>query len=311
MIRQRVHHYNLIKLPMRPLYLLILSLLFTTACSNEPGISELRDTIMAETSTVSGDISVAYINLDNPDDTLFINETMMFHAASTMKTPVMIEAYKQARDGGITIQDPVLVHNTFKSIVDSSEYSIDPNRDSGRELHEKIGELVPMRDIIYNMTILSGNMATNLVIDIVGADNVMQTMRELEANNIEVLRGVEDMLAFREGLNNRTNSLDLAILFEHLANGTAVSPEADADMIEILKDQRFQRMIPALLPEDVVVAHKTGSITGINHDSGIVYLPDGRRYVLVILAGNLENNSDGTQVGAEISRLVYNWFVEQ
>ncbi|MCH8494235.1 MAG: class A beta-lactamase-related serine hydrolase, partial [Balneolales bacterium] len=137
------------------------------------------------------------------------------------------------------------------------------------------------------------------------------TMRELGANNIEVLRGVEDMLAFREGLNNRTNSLDLAILFEHLANGTAVSPEADADMIEILKDQRFQRMIPALLPEDVVVAHKTGSITGINHDSGIVYLPDGRSYVLVILAGNLENNSDGTQVGAEISRLVYNWFVEQ
>jgi beta-lactamase class A len=201
----------------------------------------------------------------------------------------------------------VLVHNTFRSIADGSEYSISAERDSGRDLHERIGELVSMRDIIYNMTILSGNLATNLVIDIVGAENVMRTMKELGANDIQVLRGVEDMLAFERGMNNRTNARDLAILYAHLAMGTAVSPESDADMISILKDQRFREMIPAGLPEGTVVAHKTGSITGIRHDSGVVYLPDGRRYVLVILTSNPVNNDDGYTLGVALSRAVYNW----
>jgi beta-lactamase class A len=277
------------------------------SCNSARDIDDLREAVMAEISAFNGEVGFAFISLDNPKDSLFINADQMFHAASTMKTPVMIEAYRQAWDGGITIQDPVLVHNTFRSIADGSEYSISAERDSGRELHERIGEMVPMRDIIYNMTILSGNLATNLVIDIVGAENVMRTMKDLGANDIQVLRGVEDMLAFERGMNNRTNARDLAILYGHLAEGTAVSVESDADMISILKDQRFREMIPAGLPEGTVVAHKTGSITGIRHDSGIVYLPDGRRYVLVILTRNNENNDDGYALGEAVSRAVYNW----
>jgi beta-lactamase class A len=277
------------------------------SCNSTRDIDDLREAVQAEIDKVNGDVGFAFISLDNPVDSLFINADEMFHAASTMKTPVMIEAYRQAWDGGITIQDPVLVHNTFRSIADGSEYSISAERDSGRDLHERIGELVSMRDIIYNMTILSGNLATNLVIDIVGAENVMRTMKELGANDIQVLRGVEDMLAFERGMNNRTNARDLAILYAHLAMGTAVSPESDADMISILKDQRFREMIPAGLPEGTVVAHKTGSITGIRHDSGVVYLPDGRRYVLVILTSNPVNNDDGYTLGVALSRAVYNW----
>jgi len=275
--------------------------------SGDRSMDDLRTSIQAVIDNINGSIAVAYVNLDHPGDTLYINADRMYHAASTMKTPVMIEAYRQAYDGGITIMDSVYVHNEFKSIVDGSLYSIDRQRDSGSDFHDQIGSYVPMRDVIYNMTILSGNLATNLVIDIVGAEHVMRTMRELGADNIEVLRGVEDMLAFQNGMNNRTSARDLAILFEHLARGSAVSPEMDGDMIAILKDQEFRSMIPAGLPDNAVVAHKTGSITGINHDSGIVYLPDGRSYVLVILTGDLENNEDGIQAGAEISRIIYEW----
>jgi beta-lactamase class A len=285
----------------------VILLISMLSCNSVKDIDELHRAVQAEIDAFGGEVGFAFVSLDTPKDSLFINAGQMFHAASTMKTPVMIEAYRQAWDGGITIQDPVLVHNTFRSIADGSEYSISAERDSGRDLHERIGELVSMRDIIYNMTILSGNLATNLVIDIVGAEYVMRTMKELGANDIQVLRGVEDMLAFERGMNNRTNARDLAILYAHLAMGTAVSPESDADMISILKDQRFREMIPAGLPEGTVVAHKTGSITGIRHDSGVVYLPDGRRYVLVILTSNPVNNDDGYTLGAALSRAVYNW----
>src|SRR5690606_3685698 len=100
-----------------------------------------------------------------------------------------------------------------------------------------------------------------------------------------------------------------AIIFKHIANGTAVSQEASNDMIQILLDQRFKEMIPSKLPESVKVAHKTGWITGVVHDSGIVMLDDGRQYVLVILSKNLEENELGTQVGATISEAIFNWFI--
>ena len=159
------------------------------------------------------------------------------------------------------------------------------------------------------MTINSGNLSTNLIIDRVGAQKVTQTMRELGASKIEVLRGVEDMKAFDAGLSNRTSARDLAIIFQHLANGTAVSQEASNDMIKILLDQQFKEMIPAKLPQSVRVAHKTGWITGVVHDSGILMLEDGRKYVLVILSKNLLQNELGTQIGADISKIIYDWFI--
>lgn len=260
------------------------------------------------TASVQGDFGIAYINLQDYSDTLFINADEMFHAASTMKTPVMIEAYKQALAGGLSINDSISVYNEFTSIADGSPFSVDASRDR-QAMHDLIGSKVSVRVVIYEMTINSGNLATNIFIDRLGAKNVNATMRELGAMNIQVLRGVEDMKAFEAGLSNRTSARDLAIIFEHIATGTAVSEEASADMIQILLDQRFREMIPAGLPDDVRVAHKTGTITGVNHDSGIVLLPDGRKYVLVILSKNLAQNSDGLDIGSKISNLIYNWFL--
>lgn len=279
-----------------------------TADSLAAARESLRREILKKFELVQGDFAVAYINLQDESDTLFINADELFHAASTMKTPVLIEAYRQARDGGFSILDSIRVYNEFRSIADGSLYSVDVERDSDKDLHGKIGEYMPVRDILYTMTILSGNLATNLIIEELDARRVTQTMRELGAEKIEVLRGVEDMKAFEAGLSNRTTARDLAVIFKHLARGTAVSEEADADMIRILLDQRFRNVIPARLPSEVKVAHKTGSISGVVHDSGIVYLPDGRTYVMVFLSGNLAHNQEGTEAGAVVSEMIYRWF---
>jgi beta-lactamase class A len=81
-------------------------------------------------------------------------------------------------------------------------------------------------------------------------------------------------------------------------------------MIKILSQQEHNNIIPAELPKDVKVAHKTGWITGVQHDSGIVILPDGRRYVLVLLSKNLQDEKSAVKAMAHVSRMIYD-FVTQ
>ena len=161
------------------------------------------------------------------------------------------------------------------------------------------------------MITVSSNLATNVLIELVDAKNVTATMRDLGANKIEVLRGVEDQKAYDLGLSNTTTARDLTIIMKAIATYKA-GTEADCkDMIAILKDQQFNEIIPHDLPKDVVVAHKTGLITGVHHDTGIVYLPDGRTYVLVLLSKNLEDFDKGTQQLAGISKTIYEYMTEK
>lgn len=238
-----------------------------------------------------------------------INDKEMFHAASTMKTPVMIEVFRQAREGRFSLGDSLEVRNEFKSIVDGSPYELDLKDDSDDSMYKKIGQKVPIRELLHQMITVSSNLATNLLMGLVGAESVTNTMRSLGASDIEVLRGVEDGKAFERGMNNRTNAFDLLIVMKAIAQGRAVDSSSSKEMVGILLDQKFRDIIPADLPSDVRVAHKTGSITGVEHDSGIVFLPDGRAYVLVLLSKNLKNPEQGKRGLALVSKRIYDYVV--
>jgi len=136
-------------------------------------------------------------------------------------------------------------------------------------------------------------------------------MRQLGANDIQVLRGVEDNKAFEKGLVNTTTAHDLAMIFEKIAKGEAVNADASQAMVNILLDQKFNEIIPALLPSNVKVAHKTGSITHVHHDSGIVILPDGRKYVLVLLSKDWDDEKLTIQTMANISLLIYKYVTKK
>ncbi|MEK6476196.1 serine hydrolase [Catalinimonas sp. 4WD22] len=282
-----------------------------TACSpsaqEEKSLDQLKADIEAELAKTEGTFAVAFKSLQEPEEELLINAKENFHAASTMKTPVLLEVYKQAEAGKFSLDDSLTVKNEFKSIVDSSLYSLNPEDDSYNLLYEQIGEQQSIGDLTYNMIIASSNLATNIVIELVGAENTTQSMRELGANDIQVLRGVEDSKAYRQGLSNTTTAYDLMLMFDAIAKGEAVSQEASEEMIDILLDQKFNKMIPAKLPEDVKVAHKTGWITGVHHDSGIVFLPDGRKYVLVLLSKELSDEEAGVETLATVSKMIYDY----
>ncbi len=271
---------------------------------------DLKIDIQEKLQELEGDFAVAFKNIDDSTQTVLIKEREMFHAASTMKTPVMIELFKQAASGRFSLDDSVLVKNEFRSIVDSSFYKMDISEDSEGKLYKKIGQKRTIRRLINDMITMSSNLATNILIEKVGAQNVTQTMRNYGADSIKVLRGVEDIKAYERGLSNRTTALDESIIYERLGQGKAVNEKASKEMIAILKKQQFNKMIPARLPDNVEVAHKTGWITGVHHDSGLVILPDGQKYVLVLLSKNAPNRENVISTFAEISNLTYK-FVTQ
>jgi CubicO group peptidase (beta-lactamase class C family)/beta-lactamase class A len=239
----------------------------------------------------------------------YLNEHESFHAASTMKTPVLIEAYKLIAGHQLSLDEPLLVHLDFVSIADSSRYMLDSASDSEKELYGRTGQKLPLRELLYKMITESSNLATNLVIERVGATRVMATMREMGARDIQVLRGVEDNKAFERGMNNTTTAYDLLLLFDALASGKAVDAASCEAMIAILKDQHFKESIAGRLPMDVQVASKSGWITGVCHDSGIVFLPDGRKYVIVLLSKGITDEGIAHDVLAEVSRIVYDHVV--
>ncbi|QOI96316.1 MAG: serine hydrolase [Flammeovirgaceae bacterium] len=281
--------------------LLLITIALASCKSN---LKKLEEKVQAQLKTQPGTFAVAFKDLST-GQTLLINEHESFHAASTMKTPVMIEVFKQAAEGRWKLSDSVEVINEFKSIVDGSPYSLSPEDDSEQNLYTLVGKKRTLYDLVYDMIIVSSNLATNIIIEYVDAKKVTQTMRDLGAPNIQVLRGVEDIKAYEKGLSNTTTAYDLLVIFEKLATGQAVSPEASEQMINILLDQKFNDIIPAHLPKEVKVAHKTGFITGVHHDSGIVMLPDGRKYVLVLLSKNMTDMEGGTQSLARTSELIY------
>ncbi|MCP5062787.1 MAG: serine hydrolase [Ignavibacteriae bacterium] len=292
------------------LAIVIVSLIFMNCNVNvNKEVEEVEEEIREKFSKVEGNFALAFKMIDDKDNSILINANEMFHAASTMKTPVMIEAFKQAANGIIDLQDSLIVKNNFISIVDSSDFLLDIDRDSGDKLYETIGKKETYYNLVYDMIINSSNLATNIVIEKLSAKNVMKTMYELGAKSIKVLRGVEDMKAFDAGLNNETSASDLMILFKKIAEGKAVSSEADTKMLEILLNQKHNSMIPAKLPSEVKVAHKTGSISGVIHDSGIVILTDGSKYVLVILSKNITNVDEATEMMADVSKIIYNYVV--
>lgn len=268
-------------------------------------IDSLRAAIERRVGRVPGAVAgVAFHDLAT-GETLYVNADDSFHAASTMKVPVMIELYRRLDAGALRRDQGILLVNRFHSIVDGSPYSLDPGDDSDSAAYTRIGQRVTVRELIEHMITRSSNLATNALIELVGASNANATAHALGARDIRVLRGVEDQKAFDAGLNNTTTARDLAVLLEAIERGTAASRSSCDEMRDILLRQEFNGEIPAGLPPGVKVAHKTGFITGVLHDAAIVYPPGRPPYVLVVLTRGVPQEAVARSMIVDISRLVY------
>lgn len=249
-------------------------------------------------------VGVAFHDMATGREVL-LNPDERFHAASTMKVPVMMELYRQAAAGKFSLDDSIPVKNDFVSIADGSHYSVSAEDDSEPSLYKKVGQTETIRELMRLMIIASSNLATNILIERVTAPQVMDLMRDIGANRIQVLRGVEDNKAYERGMNNTTTARDLMIILRRIAERRAVSEKASDEMVKVMLDQQFNEGIPAGVPQTARVAHKTGSITKVNHDAAIIYLPNRKPYVLVVLTRGIQDEKLAHKLIADVSRVIY------
>jgi beta-lactamase class A len=261
----------------------------------------LEDRIRA---TAGATVGLSYVDLAT-GASLHLNGDTSFHAASTMKVPVMMELFRQVDRGELRLDQGLVLRNEFRSIVDGSPYSLSAGDDSDSLVYAWIGKPVPIAELLERMIIRSSNLATNALIELVDARKADATAKALGAANIRVLRGVEDGKAFAKGLNNGTTARDLAALMAAIEQGRAASPASTQRMREILLRQQFNDEIPAGLPPGTKVAHKTGSITAHLHDAAIVYPPGGSPYVLVVLTRGVRDEKLSRPLIADLSRIVW------
>jgi beta-lactamase class A len=276
---------------------------YQEACAaQDPRLTAAVPGIEALIAASGAEVAVAFRTLDGSSE-WFLHADEPFHAASTMKVPVLIELYHQAHQGRMKLDDTLVIRNEFHSLVDGSPYTLDPNDDSEMDLYRAVGSTRTLAQLSELMITVSSNLATNLLIEKLGVDNIRAGVHALGADGMNVRRGVEDSKAFQQGLNNTTTARALLRLMEAIARGEAVDADSSQQMIEILERQSFNDRIPAGLPPGTRVAHKTGEITRIQHDAAIVFAP--RPFVLVVLTRGLDDPKQGSALIAEITRRLY------
>jgi beta-lactamase class A len=240
---------------------------------------------------------------------ILINPDVSFHPASTMKICVMMEVFRQARRGVFSLDDPIPVKNEFASLADQSPYSLSDEDDSEKELYHRIGQMLPMRELVQHMITVSSNLATNILIERVTPERTTDFMCELGATGLVIRRGVEDDKAFKLGLNNAATARGFMQILTRLAKRDVVSPDDSEDMIDILARQQFNEMIPAQLPANVRVAHKTGWTGEYNHDIGIVYPLKEHPFVLVILTRGFKEEKDAHPFICSLAKSIYDHWI--
>lgn len=238
------------------------------------------------------------------------NADRWFHAASTIKVAILLGVYASIHRGWLLAHSRLHVRNRFMSAADGSPFRVYADRDANSDVHDAIGKMLRIGDLAHHMIATSSNLATNLLLDLVGLETVQRTLDELGLQGVDIRRGVEDELAFEHGINNRVTAHGLVALLRVIAEERAFSPELSRQMLDVLHQQEFRNGIPARLPRAVRVAHKTGEISTVAHDAGVVYPPHREPYIIAILTEWAPETSGRSATIAEVSRQVYELLAE-
>jgi beta-lactamase class A len=228
-----------------------------------------------------------------------------FHAASTIKVAILAGVYAAIHEGRWPPHARLHVRNRFFSAADGSLFRVSSERDANAEVHEAIGRMMRIRELAHHMITTSSNLATNLLLDLVGVETVQGVLEHYRIEGIDFRRGVEDERAFAAGISNRVTARGLVSLLRVIEEEKVFSPELSREMLDILHQQEFRNGIPGRLPREVRVAHKTGDISTVAHDAGIVYPRERKPYIVAILTEWTPDVSKRSGTIATISQEIY------
>ena len=232
-----------------------------------------------------------------------------FHAASTIKVAVLAAVFAAIDGGRLSTENRVHVRNRFLSAADGLPFRVPAGRDADGDVHAAIGKTMRIGELARHMIGSSSNLATNLLLDVIGLETARDALASRGLDGIDLCRGVEDDRAFEAGCSNRVTADGLVALLRVIRDARQFSPATSDAMIEILFDQRFAGSIGPGLPDTVRaiarVAHKTGDISTASHDAGLVFLPGRPPYAVALLAESPGDPSTRTAALAAASRAIY------
>ena len=232
-----------------------------------------------------------------------------FHAASTIKVAVLAAVYAAIDAGRFSPESRIHVRNRFFSAIDGEPFRVQASRDADGEVHAAIGRTMRIAELARHMIGTSSNLATNLLLDVVGLDEAKRALAARGVDGVDLQRGVEDDRAFEAGCSNRVTADGLVALLRAIRDPDRFSASSVDAMTEMLFDQRFPGAIGPGLPDAVRaiarVAHKTGDISTVSHDAGLVFLPGRPPYAVALLAENPGDAGERTAALLAASRAVY------
>ncbi len=250
-------------------------------------------------------LAVAFFDLQSGREFRY-DADRWFHAASTIKVPILVGVFGAVASGDLVLHSRLHVRNRFTSVVDGIPFRVKSSRDANAAVHDALGKMMQIQELAHHMIATSSNLATNLLVELLGVERLQATMRELGVDGgIELQRGVEDERAFEAEINNRVTAAGLMRLLRLIAEERTFSPHLSRRMMDILHSQEFNAGIPRPLPRGARVAHKTGEISTVAHDAGVIYLADRKPYVLVVLTEWHPDRGGRTETIARVSKAVH------
>lgn len=282
-----------------------------------------------EDSTFGGTIGIAARNFQTGEE-IEINPDTIFPTASTFKTILLYELYRQVDQGKIDPTDRIIIEDRHR--VPGS--GVIQDLDAGASL--------TIRDVATLMMVISDNAGTDIIFNLLGKDAIQQAVQDLGMTSTSIPMGTWGLLcglqnldphdptltyeavkallkgkdapwdanAFKETPDNDiTTPRDMVRLHVAIENGEGLSDSGRESVLDIMKRQKLSERIPAHLPTGVVCAHKTGSLRGVRNDVGIVYALNGTSYALSILVKGAPDGVAGTRLVGDVSKVIYEHYV--
>jgi len=277
------------------------------------GASHVADDLGARLSATVAAVSGATLGVSVYDylsgEAWDFNGDRWFHPASIIKLAVLVALFEAVDQGRFALNNRLHVRNRFLSAVDGEPFRVDPSRDADDEVHAALGRTMRLRELARHMIVRSSNLATNLLINLLGIEQIRDALERLGIEGVDICRAIEDDRAFERGISSRMTPKGAVSLLRAMVADRSISPESSTRMLDMLSNQQFAGTIAPGLPERIRpvarVAHKTGDISTASHDAGIVFLPGRPPYLVAIFVESEGDSRERTDLATAASTIVY------
>lgn len=272
--------------------------LYTDYKNEKARWDNLREEIITQSAGFKGQAFV-YVKDYNRNWHISIDSDIKVPAASIVKIPIMAAVFEAQEKGRLSLSDKIKLQQKDKT------------GGSGSLKNQRAGKEFSMQELIILMMSISDNTATNILINLLGIDSLNQWFQDNGLKDTSLSRLMMDMASRDKGIENYTTAHDIALILDRFYKGKFISSKVSSDCMEIMKGQKTKNRIPAKLPADTKILHKTGLERGICHDAGIVFTPNGDFLISVLTRHEYSNSYKSRELISNIAYLVYKYYVPE